>query len=255
MLQHDCRHNIRIVLVNTSHPGNIGGAARAMKNMALDQLYLVQPREFPAPRAVWRAAGATDLLEKAKVVDCVDDAIRDCGLVIGTSARGRRIPWPIINPRDCGTTVWKESICHPVALLFGREDRGLTNDELHKCHYHVCIPSNPQYSSLNLACSVQVIAYEIYVASLERNDLTRDKQNAWDQPIAKNEDLERFHTHLEEAMIDVGFYDPDNPKQLMTRMRRLFNRVRMDEIEVAVFRGLLSAVQRRLKGNIKKCDQ
>ncbi len=255
MLRHDCRQNIRIVLVNTSHPGNIGGAARAMKNMALDQLYLVQPREFPASRAVWRAAGASDLLNKAKVFDCVDDAVRDCGLVIGTSARGRRIPWPIINPRDCGTKVWKESMHHPVALLFGREDRGLTNEELHKCHYHVHIPSSPEYSSLNLACAVQVIAYEIYLASLERDSFMCKKQIKWDQPMARNEDMERFHTHLEKAMTDVGFYDPDNPKQLMTRMRRLFSRVRMDEMEVSVLRGLLSAVQRKVDCGIEKHDQ
>ena len=246
MFQEGCSNNIRIVLINTSHPGNIGGVARAMKNMALDQLYLVQPREFPASRAVWRAAGATDVLKRAKIFDCVDDAVRDCGLVIGTSARGRRIPWPIIDPRDCGAITWKESSVHPVALLFGREDRGLTNDELRKCHYHVHIPSNQEYSSLNLSCAVQVIVYEIYLASLEKNDLNFSKQIEWDQPIAKVGDVERFHTHLEETMREVGFYDPNNPKQLTTRMRRLFSRVRMDEMEVSILRGLLSAVQRRL---------
>ena len=255
MFQQGCRANIRIVLVNTSHPGNIGGVARAMKNMALDQLYLVQPREFPASRAVWRAAGATDVLKTAKIFECVDDAVRDCGLVIGTSARGRRIPWPIINPRDCGAIAWKESSVHPVALLFGREDRGLTNDELHKCHYHVHIPSNHEYSSLNLACAVQVIVYEVYLAFLEKNDLNFSMQTEWDQPVAKVGDLERFHTHLEETMKEVGFYDPNNPKQLMTRMRRLFSRVRMDEMEVSILRGLLSAVQRRLKCDINKHDQ
>ena len=158
--------NIRMVLVNTSHPGNIGGAARAMKNMGLFELYLVQPKEYPAPRAVWRAAGARDVLDKVKVVESVDQAIEGCGLVIGTSARDRRIPWPMINPRQCGQRIWRESVTHNVALLFGREDRGLTNNELQKCNYHVNIPSNPDYSSLNLATAVQVLAYEIRMASL-----------------------------------------------------------------------------------------
>ena len=158
--------NIRIVLVNTSHPGNIGGAARALKNMGLSRLYLVAPKEFPADKAVWRAAGAQDVLENAVVVDTLDEAIGDCGLVVGTSARGRRIPWPIVNPRECGERTWSEAKQHEVAVIFGREDRGLTNDELHKCNYHVHIPSNEEYSSLNLAAAVQVVAYEIRMAWL-----------------------------------------------------------------------------------------
>ena len=148
--------NIRVVLVNTSHPGNIGGAARAMKNMGLSRLYLVAPKEYPADRAVWRAASALDVLDNAIVVETLDEAIGDCGMVVGTSARGRRIPWPLMHPRACGERVWQESAEHDVAIIFGREDRGLTNDELHKCTYHVHIPSNPEYSSLNLAAAVQV---------------------------------------------------------------------------------------------------
>ncbi len=124
---------IRVVLVNTSHPGNIGAAARAMKNMGLERLYLVAPRDFPAPRAVWRAAGAADVLERAVVVESLADAIADCGLVIGTSARERRIPWPLLEPRECGVRAWEESAQHEVALVFGREDRGLTNEELAQC--------------------------------------------------------------------------------------------------------------------------
>lgn len=239
------RHdNIRIVLVNTSHPGNIGGAARAMKNMALSELYLVQPREYPAPRAVWRAAGARELLSSARVVDSVDAAIEGCGLVIGTSARERRIPWPLIDPRECGRRIWHEASEHPTALLFGREDRGLTNDELQKCHYHVHIPANSDYSSLNLACAVQVLAYEIRMAAIHETDELSQAFSEWDQPLATADNLERFHCHLKETMTEIGFLDPDNPKQLTTRMRRLFNRVRMDEMEVSILRGLLSSVQR-----------
>ena len=239
--------NIKIVLVNTAHPGNIGGAARAMKNMGLSELCLVEPREYPAPRAVWRAAGAREVLTHATVVDSVDEAIADCSLVIGTSARERRIPWPLINPRECGVRVWAEAQKHKVALLFGREDRGLTNDELQKCHYHVHIPSNPEYSSLNLATAVQVLAYEIRMASLANENGDLPDLAEWDQPLVNAEDLENFHNHLAETMAELDFYDPENPKQLLTRMRRLFNRLRMDQMEVSILRGLLSAVQRKLK--------
>jgi tRNA (cytidine32/uridine32-2'-O)-methyltransferase len=239
--------NIKIVLVNTAHPGNIGGAARAMKNMGLAELCLVDPREYPAPRAVWRSAGARDILQNATVVDTVDEAIADCSLVVGTSARERRIPWPLVNPRECGERVWVEAEHHKVALLFGREDRGLTNDELQKCNYHVHIPSNPEYSSLNLATAVQVLAYEVRMASLADENGELPALSEWDQPMATSEDLEHFHTHLAGTMADLNFYDPENPKQLLTRLRRLFNRTRMDEMEVSILRGLLSAVQRKIK--------
>lgn len=238
--------NIRIVLVNTTHPGNIGGAARAMKNMGLAELYLVQPREYPAPRAVWRAAGARDVLAGATIVESVDEAIADCALVVGTSARERRIPWPMLNPRECGEKIYSEAAAHKTALLFGREDRGLTNDELQKCHYHMHIPSNPDYSSLNLATAVQVLAYEIRMASLADEQGNLPSLSEWDQPPVTAGDLEFFHEHLATTMAELQFYDPENPKQLLTRMRRLFNRVRMDQMEVSILRGLLSAVQRKI---------
>lgn len=235
---------IRMVLVNTTHPGNIGGAARAIKNMGLTELYLVQPREYPAPRAVWRAAGARDILTNVKIVESLDEAIVGCGLVVGTSARERRIPWPLINPRECGEKIWGEAARHNVALLFGREDRGLTNAELQKCHYHVHIPSNPDYSSLNLATAVQVLAYEVRMASLQDENGVLPSMDEWDQPLATADELELFHHHLAETMAMLNFYDPDNPKQLLTRMRRLFNRTRMDKMEVSMLRGLLTAAGR-----------
>ena len=184
-------------------------------------------------------------MANAKIVGSVDEAIKDCGLVIGTSARERRIPWPLINPRECGDKIWQEAKSHQVALLFGREDRGLTNSELQKCHYHVHIPSNPDYSSLNLATAVQVLSYEIRMASLARKDGKLPEMNEWDQPLATADELELFHDHLATTMADLKFYDPDNPKQLLTRMRRLFNRTRMDKMEVSMLRGLLSAAQRK----------
>ena len=236
---------IRMVLVNTTHPGNIGGAARAIKNMGMTQLVLVQPEDFPSGVARGRSASAIDVIENAVVVDTLEEAIADCGLVIGTSARERRIPWPLINPRECGDKIWQEAKSHHVALLFGREDRGLTNSELQKCHYHVHIPSNPDYSSLNLATAVQVLSYEIRMASLARKDGKLPEMNEWDQPLATADELELFHDHLATTMADLKFYDPDNPKQLLTRMRRLFNRTRMDKMEVSMLRGLLSAAQRK----------
>ena len=234
--------NIRMVLVNTSHPGNIGGAARAMKNMGLFELYLVQPKEYPAPRAVWRAAGARDVLDKVTVVESVDQAIEGCGLVIGTSARDRRIPWPMINPRQCGQRIWRESVTHNVALLFGREDRGLTNNELQKCNYHVNITSNPDYSSLNLATAVQVLAYEIRMASLSDDKGVLKNIDDWDQPLATSDEMELFPEHLEKTMEEVKFHDPESPKQLLTRMRRLFNSSRMDQMEASILRGLLYSI-------------
>jgi len=234
-----------MVLVNTTHPGNIGGAARAIKNMGLTELYLVQPREYPAPRAVWRAAGARDILANAKIVESLDEAIEGCGLVVGTSVRERRIPWPLINPRECGEKIWSEAASHDVALLFGREDRGLTNSELQKCNFHVHIPSNPDYSSLNLATAVQVLAYEVRMASLQDDKGVLPTMDEWDQPLATADELELFHNHLAETMATLKFYDPDNPKQLLTRMRRLFNRTRMDKMEVSMLRGLLTAAGRK----------
>ncbi len=236
-------NNIRIVLVNTTHPGNIGGAARAMKNMGLSQLYLVDPKDYPADKAVWRAASAHDVLASAVVVETLDEAIADCGLVVGTSARERRIPWPLVTPRECGERAWHEAIHHPVAIVFGREDRGLTNEELQKCNYHVHIPSNPEYSSLNLATAVQVLSYEMRMACLTAAEGKLPTFDDWDQPPANRQALEHYFEHLERSMTELGFVTPENPRQTMTRLRRLFNRIRMDEMELNIMRGMLTAIQ------------
>lgn len=233
--------NLRVVLVHTSHPGNIGAAARAMKNMGLDRLYLVEPREFPAPRALWRAAGATDVLERAMVVGSLAEAVADCGLVIGTSARERRIPWPLLDPRECGQRAWQESAQHQVALVFGREDRGLTNEELAQCGFHVHIPANPEYSSLNLAAAVQVLTYELRMAALA--DTGGGQAQAWDVPRARAEDIELYFEHLERVLIDIGFHDPANPRQTLPRLRRLLARIRPDRMELSILRGVLTAMQ------------
>ncbi|MCP8898738.1 tRNA (cytosine(32)/uridine(32)-2'-O)-methyltransferase TrmJ [Gilvimarinus xylanilyticus] len=235
--------NVRVVLVNTSHPGNIGGAARALKNMGLSRLYLVAPKEFPAEKAVWRAAGALDVLDNAVVVETLDEAIAGCGLVVGTSARERRIPWPLVNPRECAEKAIHEAEAHEVAILFGREDRGLTNEELHKCHYHVHIPANEEYSSLNLAAAVQVLSYELRMAWLTHKEGKAPSFSDWDVPPAKVDALERYYEHLQGTLEDLGFLEPDNPRQTMTRLRRLYNRIRLDEMELSILRGVLTATQ------------
>ncbi len=247
-------HNARVVLVHTSHPGNIGAVARAMKNMGLKQLYLVQPKLFPHERAGWRAASAGDILDNAVVVDTLEAAVADCGLVVGTSARGRRIPWPLVNPRVCAERVYPELSEHPVALVFGREDRGLTNEELQVCNLHVNIPASEDYTSLNLGMAVQVITYELRMAQLS-GTLSTDDMQEWDTKLAKSVDIERLFVHLEETLIEMQFLKPSAPKQLMTRLRRLFNRTRMDDLEVQMMRGILSSSQqwvRKAKGEKSK---
>ncbi len=236
--------NVRVVLVHTSHPGNIGGTARAMKNMGLDQLVLVQPKRYPHEDAVWRAAGAVDVLDKIRIVDTLEEAVADCSLVVGTSARGRRIPWPLTEPRDCGERLVSEASAHQVAMVFGREDRGLTNEELQICNLHVHIPTNPEYSSLNLAMAVQVLSYELRLAALSASGKTgSETMNDWDRPLATVEDMQRFFVHLEETLVQIGFLKPKAPKQLMTRLKRLFHRVRMDDMEMNILRGILTATQ------------
>lgn len=235
--------NIRFVMVNTSHPGNIGAAARALKTMGFAELYLVDPKQFPAEEAVWRAAGGLDVLDRVKVVATLDEALADCRLVLGTSARGRRIPWPLLTPREAGDRVWSEAASHPLAILFGREDRGLTNEELHRCHLHVHIPGNPDYSVLNIASALQIIAYEVRMSWLNEAAGKPLSLEDWDMPPADHQQMERYFDHLEETLVTIGFLDPDNPRQTMTRMRRLYNRVRLDEMELNIMRGMLTSLQ------------
>ena len=240
--------NVSIVLVNTSHPGNIGAAARAMKNMGLSQLTLVQPMNFPSAVAVGRAVSALDILESARVVDSLQEAVKDCGLVIGASARSRRIPWPMLSPELCASKVVNEQKRNKVALVFGREDSGLNNEELQLCHFHVQIPADEVYSSLNLAAAVMVICYELRKAQLALDGADqRAEDEFWDQAKATGEQVERFYEHLERVMVEIDFHDPDNPRQLMQRMRRLFSRIRIDVMEMNILRGILTHIEYNLK--------
>ncbi|MFM1713014.1 tRNA (cytosine(32)/uridine(32)-2'-O)-methyltransferase TrmJ [Aeromonas salmonicida] len=231
---------IRIVLVNTSHTGNMGSAARAMKTMGLTQLVLVDPQALPDDGAHALAAGASDVLANARVVSTLDEAIADCGLVIGTSARSRTLSWPMLDPREAGEKAVGEGMKHPVALVFGRERTGLTNDELQKCHYHVAIPANPEYSSLNLAMAVQTICYEVRMCWLQ--DQAPEVESEADYPSAHQ--LEGFYQHLEQTLLKTGFIADDHPGQVMSKLRRLFNRARPEVIELNILRGILTSIQK-----------
>ena len=233
--------NIRIVLVNTSHTGNIGSAARAMKTMGLSQLILVDPVSAPDGKSSALAAGAGDVLGNAKTVDTLEEAIADCGLVVGTSARSRTHSWPMLEPRECGAKLVQEVEKYPVALVFGRENNGLTNEELQLCHYHVCIPANPDYSSLNLAAAVQTLCYEVRMNWLDREEHP-EVENEY--PLV--EDLERYYDHLEQTLQKTNFIVPNHPGMVMTKLRRLFNRARPEAQELNILRGILSSIDKKV---------
>jgi tRNA (cytidine32/uridine32-2'-O)-methyltransferase len=233
---------IRIVLVEPTHPGNIGAAARAMKTMGLSQLALVSPREFPCAAATAMAAGADNLLVRARVTESLQDALSGCGWVIGTSARTRTIPWPLYDPRDAAARALAMAADVEIAVVFGREHAGLTNDELELCQAVVQIPSDPDFSSLNLGAAVQVLAYELRMQYLAGQQAAAVEM-VNDAPPATSDDMARLYAHLEEAMIETGFLDPARPRRLMRRVRRLFNRAELDRNEVNIIRGFLTAVQ------------
>jgi tRNA (cytidine32/uridine32-2'-O)-methyltransferase len=231
---------IRIVLIGTTHPGNIGAVARAMKNMCLKQLYLVRPREYPSAEATCRASGADDLLANARVCETLDEALQGCRLVVGASARLRSVQWPQLLPRECAERLLVEAEQGEVALLFGRESSGLSNEELDRCHYLVHIPANAEYSSLNLSQAVQVLAYELHLASLSDGEQASERSD-----LASAEMMEGLFRHLEQTMEEIGFSDPRQSDKLQRRLRRLFLRARPDVDELNILRGLLSAAQGR----------
>ncbi|ROS05180.1 tRNA (cytidine32/uridine32-2'-O)-methyltransferase [Sinobacterium caligoides] len=239
--------HVRVILINTTHPGNIGATARAMKNMGVSELVLVAPKRYPADEADWRAAGAKDVLENAVIVNSVEEAIEGCGLVLGTSARERKIPWPLFDPRESAERAQQSlQAGNKVAIMFGREDRGLTNEELQKCHFHVHIPTNEAYSSLNLGAAVQVLCYEMRMALLGEHPLSGKTLDRWDHPLANAADVERMMVHLEQVLIDVDFLESGSTNQVMTRLRRLFTRQQLDAMEVNILRGILRSTQKAL---------
>ena len=233
---------IRIVLVNTSHPGNIGATARAMKNMGLSRLTLVQPKQFPSLDALNRAAGAIDILDYAQVVDSLEEAVADCVWVAGTSARLRTIEWPIYEPRECVRQSLDFIEEGEIAVVFGRENSGLTNEELEMCNALLHIPTNPDYSSLNVAAAVQVVSYEYRLALIsEKAQKSKGKKHQKDA-LAKNEQLDGMHEHLKEALLSVDFFGANNPDVIMRRLKGLFNRAGTTQREVGIIRGICKAI-------------
>ncbi|MFC3121131.1 tRNA (cytosine(32)/uridine(32)-2'-O)-methyltransferase TrmJ [Agaribacter flavus] len=234
--------NIRIVLVNTSHTGNIGSAARAMKTMGLSSLYLVDPVSAPDGKSSALAAGAGDVLASAVTVKTLQEAIQGCALVVGTSARSRTLSWPMLSARECGAKLIQEVSQSPVALVFGREASGLTNEELQLCNFHVCIDANPEYSSLNLAAAVQTLCYEIRMNYLDERAKQFPEQTLPEYPFT--EEVERFYEHLESTLSNTGFIRENHPGIIMTRLRRLFNRARPDAREINILRGMLASIDK-----------
>lgn len=232
---------IRVVLVGTSHPGNIGAVARAMKNMGLTQLVLVSPREFPHPEATARASGADDVLQRARVVGSVREAVADCGFVAATTSRDRDQYFRVLDVRDAAARAVEEARRGPVALLFGAERTGLTNEELEQAHVLVRIPASPEYASLNLSMAVQLVAYEVF----------RARGAAWTTqepatPLATPDEMERLYEHLARVLEEIEFRDRrEHSGQLMLRIRRFLQRAELDHNEANILRGILTAVQAR----------
>ncbi|MCW9717279.1 MULTISPECIES: tRNA (cytosine(32)/uridine(32)-2'-O)-methyltransferase TrmJ [unclassified Avibacterium] len=237
--------NIRIVLIETSHSGNIGSTARAMKTMGLSQLYLVAPKQGIDEQAIALAAGADDVVKNAVVVQTFDQAVADCELVIGTSARLRHLQSTLLEPRACGETTIAFAKQHKVAIVFGRERIGLTNEELLKCRYHLTIPANPDYSSLNLAMAVQLVCYELRMAWLENGKKDVDLSlSSIENIYPTTQELEYFFDHTERLYKQLGFIQNQG---VMQKLRRLYQRAQVEKNELNILRGMLSAVEKKVK--------
>lgn len=231
----NCLANVRVVLSHTSHPGNIGAAARAMKTMGLEHLYLINPLKFPNHQAEVMAVSAADVLEKAVVCGSLEEALQGTVLVAGLSARVRYISQEVLTPREAMPLLVQQAQLHPVALLFGTEMSGLSNDELIRCQFVVNIPANPDYSSLNLASAVQLVCYELRLAA------GFDNIAAPEVIPAPAEQLERYFVHLEQTLAEIGFLQTQYSTKLMHKLRRLYARTRLEQEEINILRGILSA--------------
>ena len=238
--------SVQIVLVEPSHPGNIGGTARAMKTMNLSKLALVNPKRFPDPQADWRAAGALSLVKEAIVYESIEAAVAKSALVAATSVRERHIAWPKYTSAEFAREiVSKYDSTQQISVVFGREDSGLTNEELQLCNLQVRIPSNPDYNSLNLAMSVQIVAYDLYCQTLMQTD--NEKTKEIEPQLASFAQVEAFYEHLWNVLHTIDFLQPDEPREAVVRLRRLFGRVHLDHTEVQILRGILSHVERALE--------
>lgn len=232
-------NNIRIVLCQTSHPGNIGSTARAMKTMGLTDLRLVVPGKFPHVEANTMAAGADEVLANAAVCANLQEALTGCGLVIGITARKRQLSHAMLSAREAAAEAIAVASNQPVALVFGTEMSGLSNEELDQCQLLATIPANPESSSLNLAAAVQVLAYELWQTAAAPT-IAADRST----PLAGHDEVEGFYNHLEQTLVRIGFLDPLEPKRLMPRLRRLFARARIEKEEINILRGILRFMQK-----------
>ena len=234
---------VQIVLVETSHPGNIGSVARAMKNMGLSRLALINPKKFPHDEATALAGNAGDVLEKAKIFGSIEEAVKSSKVIFATSARERTIEWPVASAKDAAQEINQlaaEGL--EVSILFGREDRGLTNEELQLSNKHLIIPAHPEYPVLNIAMSTQVVCYELYQAS------QHEPIGPWqDFPEYSAEELTHLIEHFNETVFNLKLIDPANPKQILTRMERMFRRLYPDQMEGNFLRGFLKAVNKQIK--------
>jgi tRNA/rRNA methyltransferase len=237
---------IRIVLSHTSHPGNIGAAARAMKTMGLSRLTLVNPKRYPDNEAIARAAGAEDILVHAKVCDSLDAALADTVFAVAISARHRNLGPEPMQAREAAPEILALAATGEVALVFGNETAGLSNAEVQRCQRTVFIPANPEYTSLNLGSAVQLLSYELRLAAFDGRPPVITKAVPFASPLATNEDIERFYAHLERVMVVTDFLDPQRPKRLLPKLRRLFGRADLERDEINILRGILDAVERKL---------
>jgi len=231
--------NIRIVLCQTSHPGNIGSTARAMKTMGLNRLYLVRPKHFPDNEANALAVNAADVLEAAVVTHSLEEALADCQFVIGVSGKQRSLSQQVISVREAATEVKQLAAHQEIALVFGTEMSGLSNEEADRCHLLATIPANPEYTSLNLSQAVQIMCYELRMA-ITTGELHYEEKPA---ELATQEDLERFYEHMREVLEQIGYINPRAPKKLFERLRRLYARTRLEKEEVNLLRGILTLTQ------------
>lgn len=243
------KSHIKIILVNPSHPGNIGAVARAMKTMELEHLYLVTPKHFPHVDATARAAGADDILENAIVTASLVDALKNSNLIFGTSNRDRALSLPKVTPRQAAQIITRDSQTHMVAIVFGRENNGLSNNELEQCNYHLYIPANPLFNSLNIASAVQLIAYEIKI--LQDAAPANIIINKNTQELATAEEMQLFYQHLQQVLTAIKFLDLKNPRKILSRLKLLFNRAQVQKNEVNILRGILAAIQLNLENKIK----
>ena len=245
MKPEDLLARIRVVLCRPSHPGNIGAAARAMKTMGLTDLWLVEPRQFPDPEADARATGAVDVLQAARVVARLPEALAETRFAVALSARPRDLGPPVGAPRETVARLLAEAAQGPVALLFGNETVGLTNDEVRECQAAATIPTNPDFSSLNLGSAVQVLCYECRMSAFAgQPPLASQGATPFAAPAATHREVAGLMAHLEQVMTDTGFFNPEQPGRLLPKLQRLFARARLESDEVNILRGLLAATQK-----------